>query len=103
MSKKGCPDHGGRTLGSTDCPDCMADLDEELEAHPPEVLPELNALFNLKCASCSFHYGAPTEDRAETAAFAHCRANPNHFITCTRPEHFHGRRNPVIVYSTEVH
>lgn len=29
---KRCRDHGGRTNASLDCPDCMADLDEELAA-----------------------------------------------------------------------
>ncbi len=59
-------------------------------------------MFALKCSSCDFNHQAPTEDEAETAAFAHCRINPDHRITCSRPAHFHPGSIPVIVFSTEV-
>ena len=44
-----------------------------------------------------------TEDDAETSAFAHCRTNPDHCMTCTRSAHFHPGSIPVIVFSTESH
>ena len=58
-------------------------------------------MFTLKCSSCDFTHEAATESDAETAAFNHCRANPEHRITCTRPAHFHPGSIPVIVFSTD--
>jgi len=59
-------------------------------------------MFTLKCSSCDFTHQATSEDHAETVAFAHCRTNPDHRITCTRPAHFHPGSIPVIVFSTEL-
>lgn len=47
MSKR-CKDHGRRTEGSTECPDCMADLDEELAAS--SIPSELHAISDVVLA-----------------------------------------------------
>ena len=59
-------------------------------------------MYSLKCSSCGFNGQVATENDAETVAFAHCRDNPDHKITCTRPAHFHPGSIPMIVFSTEV-
>ena len=58
-------------------------------------------MFSLKCSSCGFSHPAEGEDDAETVAFAHCRANTAHRITCTRRAHFHLGSILVIVFSVE--
>ena len=59
-------------------------------------------MFTLKCSSCDFIHEVATENEAEAAAFKHCRAHPEHRITCTRPAQLEPGRIPVIVFSTEV-